>query len=157
MVEWLTIVLLISAGIILVLIEVLFVPGTTIVGIIGGAVMVFGIILAYADYGSGVGNWVLLGSVLAGGLLIFVGIRQGSWKKFALQSSISSRVNEDVETNLFEGDTGTTVSALRPFGKAEFGDRMYEVRTIGNYVPSGTEVKVTKIDEQKRIFVEPVN
>lgn len=157
MVEWLTILLIIAAGIILVLIEVLFVPGTTILGIIGGAIMVFGIVLAYTDYGSATGTWVLIGTLLAGGVLTFIGIRQGSWKKFALRSAINSRVNEDVQANLFEGDTGTAVSALRPFGKAEFGDRMYEVRTIGNYVASGSSVKVIKIDEQKRIFVEPVN
>jgi membrane-bound ClpP family serine protease len=157
MIDWLSVLILIGAGIVLVLLEIIFVPGTTILGIIGMAIMIFGIILAYSNFGPQYGTVVLVGTLIAGGVLTVFGFRQGSWKKFALKSAIRSRFNEDVQTNLFVDDEGKAVSALRPIGKAEFGDRTYEVRTIGNYVNSGTRVKVTRIDDQKRIFVEPIN
>ena len=157
MIDWVTVILLIGAGIVLVLLEIIFIPGTTILGIIGMAIMLFGIILAYSNFGPQYGTVVLIGTLLAGGTLTIYGFRQGSWKKFALKTAIKSRFNEDMKPNLFVDDKGKAVSALRPIGKAEFGDRTYEVRTIGNYVNTGTSVKVIRIDEQQRIFVEPIN
>ena len=157
MIDWLSVLLLIGAGIILVLLEIIFIPGTTVLGIIGMAIMIFGIVLAYSSFGPKYGSVVLAGTLIAGGTLTFFGFRQGSWKKFALKGAINSRFNEDIKPNLFIDDEGKAVSALRPIGKAEFGDRTYEVRTIGNYVNSGTMVRVIRIEEQNRIFVEPIN
>jgi membrane-bound ClpP family serine protease len=42
--EWVTLILLLLAGIILIVIEIIFVPGTTILGIIGGG---FGCLWCY--------------------------------------------------------------------------------------------------------------
>ena len=50
--DWLTIVLLVVSGIALILIEIIFIPGTTIVGFIGVALVIGGVIIAYRDLGS---------------------------------------------------------------------------------------------------------
>jgi membrane-bound ClpP family serine protease len=58
MFEWLTILLLIVAGLSLLLVELIFVPGTTIVGISGGLLVTFGVIKAFNEFGQKVGYTV---------------------------------------------------------------------------------------------------
>ena len=51
------------------------------------------------------------------------------------------------------GETGVAKSILRPSGKAMFGDRMLDVVTDGEFVDSGSRIKVIAI-EGARIVVE---
>ncbi|MNC95657.1 hypothetical protein D3C83_128320 [compost metagenome] len=77
------------------------------------------------------------------------------WGKFALKSSIDSRVNEGEMIDIKPGQEGVALSALRPVGKAEIGNRTYEVRTNGEYVESGTRIKILKVISHQ-IIVEPL-
>ena len=155
MMEWLAVVLLIGIGIILIGVELIFVPGTTIVGLIGLGCMVVGIVLGFQYFGSGTG-WAILGlsSVIGFGIIIY-GLRSGAWEKFALKRSIDAKVNQEMAMDLQIGQRGETISALRPIGKAEFENKVYEVRSYGNYVKQKAPVQIVKIDN-KKIYVEPV-
>ncbi len=55
------------------------------------------------------------------------------------------------------GQEGITLSALRPIGKAEFEDKEFEVKTLGNYLETGTPIKIIAIDKSKQIIVEPLS
>ncbi len=72
MAEWSTVLSLVVFGLVLVVAEVIFVPGTTVVGVIGFCFLVVGVGLSFKYFGSEVG-WVMLGttSVASGGLLYF--------------------------------------------------------------------------------------
>ena len=63
--------------------------------------------------------------------------------------------NEDFKIDLQEGDKGTTVSSLKPIGKAMFGDHEIEVRSDGGFVAENIEIEVKRIDSSK-IIVQPV-
>jgi membrane-bound serine protease (ClpP class) len=52
------------------------------------------------------------------------------------------------------GRSGTALSFLRPAGLAAFGDTRVDVLSEGDFVPSGTPVRVTRV-EGSRIFVRP--
>jgi membrane-bound ClpP family serine protease len=82
--------------------------------------------------------------------------KSGVWEKFALKSSINSKFNEGNLADLQVGEEGITISALRPMGKADFRDKIYEVSTLGNFLPSGTKVRISSIKNNK-IFIEPIN
>ncbi|HAA21008.1 MAG TPA: hypothetical protein DCR93_23665 [Cytophagales bacterium] len=154
MADWLSVLLLVGMGIILLLIELLFVPGTTVVGILGFILSAIGVYLSYVYFGNSTGSLVLLGTLaLSVGTAIY-SFRSGVWDRFANKSKVEGRVNSDPLT-IGPGDVGETTSALRPIGKAEFGNKLYEVRTLGNYVEARQKVKVTHIDHTK-IFVEPL-
>jgi len=62
-------------------------------------------------------------------------------------------VNENILDGLEVGSTGITKSALRPVGKASFGDKEYEVHTLGNYLDAGASVRIIQIIGMK-IIVE---
>ena len=154
--DWITVILLILAGIILLVVEIIFVPGTTILGIIGGALMVFGVIIGYSKFGPQTGSIILIGAIIVGGGVTVISFRSGVWKKFALKKTNTSKFNEDIKVEHLLGAEGTALSALRPFGKAEIYNSTYEVKTLGIYLETGTKVKVTNVDKDHKIYVERI-
>ena len=154
MIEWLAVLLLIGIGIILIGIELIFVPGTTIVGLIGLGSMAVGIILGFQYFGTNTG-WAILGlsTVIGFGIIIY-GLRSGAWDRFALKRSIDAKVNQEYPMDLQIGQVGETISALRPVGKAEFETRVFEVKSFGNYITQGKKIRIVRIDN-KKIYVEP--
>ncbi|HRJ28912.1 MAG TPA: NfeD family protein [Cyclobacteriaceae bacterium] len=153
---WLAIAALILAGVVLIIVEVVFIPGTTVVGILGLVFTIIGIVVSYGEFGREGGSYVLLGTgiFLAGAL--YYSFRKGAWKKFSLKTSIDSRVNEGAHADLKVGTEGVAVSALRPMGTAEFQGKMVEVKTNGDYLAAGTRVKIIQI-QTNDIVVEPIN
>lgn len=154
--DWITVILLLIAGIVLLVVEIIFVPGTTILGIIGGALMIFGVIIGYSKFGSQTGSLILVGALVVGGAVTILSFRSGVWKKFALKNTNKSKFNEDIKVEHLLGAEGVALSALRPFGKAEIYDSTYEVKTLGIYVDAGTKIKVTKVDKEHKIYVEQI-
>jgi membrane-bound ClpP family serine protease len=154
MLMWFIIFALLLIGLTLIVIELVFVPGTTIIGLLGAVFAVAGIVVSYRHFGDEIGLYVLIGtSAVTLGVLIY-SFRSRSWSKLALKTSIDSKVNEGAIDALKVGDTGVAISVLRPFGKAEFNNKQYEVRTAGNYVESGVQVSIVQI-ASNQIIVEP--
>jgi membrane-bound ClpP family serine protease len=155
MVMWIIIIALLLIGLALVIVELVFIPGTTVVGILGFIFSVAGIVISYKHFGSDIGFYILLGMAAVTLLSLFYSFRAGAWTKFSLKSSSDSKVNEGMTTSLNVGDEGKTVSTLRPVGKAEFKDRQFEVKTSGEYVESGMRIRITGIQSQQ-VTVEPI-
>jgi membrane-bound ClpP family serine protease len=142
---WLAIVVLILAGITLIIVELIFIPGTTVVGILGLIFTIAGIVFSYNEFGAAVGNYVLTATSVISLAVLYFSFRKGAWKKFSLKTSIDSKVNEGITSQFRVGDVGVAVSALRPMGTAEFAGKMVEVKTNGDYLAPGTPVKVIEI------------
>ena len=155
LIDWLTVVLLICIGLVLIVVELIFVPGITIVGILGVILVGAGVWISYATLGTETGHLVLAGSIVAGGLTLFYSFRSDAWTRFALKDSHKSRVNEDNPHLLEVGEEGITVSALRPQGTALFKERRHEVQTAGTFLPPNTPVRIIKIVANK-ITVEAI-
>ena len=134
----------------------LFVPGTTVVGILGLIATILGIYLSFDYFGSEVGWWFTFGSTLFFAMAIYISFRNKTWEKLALKDTNIGKVNEGLTDSLAIGDKGVAISTLKPIGKAEIKDKEYEVRTNGDYVDSGTLVQIIKIGKNN-IIVEPTN
>lgn len=152
---WLIIAALIIAGIVLLIAEVVFIPGTTVVGLLGAVFMIAGVVFAYKQYGNETGFYVLLGTGVGTGIALYFSFRNGAWNKLSNKSSIDSKVNEGLASHLTEGEEGITVSALRPMGTADFHGKIFEVKTSGEYVANAIRVKIIKI-RLNDIVVEPI-
>lgn len=153
--DWITITLLVAAGVILMVLEVIFIPGTTVVGILGIISAGIGVYGAYDSFGSTTGTLVLAGVMTVSVGSLILSLRSGMWTRFSLRQQNRARFNEDQLTGLAEGSEGVTVSVLRPMGKASFADKEYEVTSHGNYLSAGQAVRIVKIQHQK-IIVEPI-
>ncbi|MFZ2905548.1 MAG: NfeD family protein [Cyclobacteriaceae bacterium] len=152
---WLVIAALILAGLLLIIVEIVFIPGTTVVGFLGLILAVVGIVFSYSYYGSETGFYVLLGTGLASAAALYLSFRKGAWNKFSHKTAIDSKVNEGLTDHLNPGEEGISVSALRPMGSAEFSGKIFEVKTNGEYVSNGTKIKIIKV-QANNILVEPI-
>ncbi|MBN2238023.1 MAG: NfeD family protein [Bacteroidales bacterium] len=150
--SWIIILILITLGIIFILLELLVIPGTTFVGIIGIVALAFGVYEIFILYGNTWGIISLVGTSLFSIVTLVMALRSNTWNKAMLSTSIDSKISQQVE-NITVGSTGVTISRLTPMGKARFGDDFVEVSTFGAFVDPGKEVQVVEIENNK-IFVE---
>ena len=117
---------------------------------------IIGIVISYRHFGNETGFYILMGMLVISLGTLVLSFRSGAWSRFSLETSMEGKVNEGLLASLKTGDEGITISTLRPFGKAEFDHKQYEVRTAGHYAEPGTKVRIKEINSHQ-IVVEPIN
>ncbi|MGD2174253.1 MAG: NfeD family protein [Candidatus Brocadiaceae bacterium] len=167
-------VLLFLAGLILILIEVFIIPGFGVVGISGLVLVFISLVLTFQQFAiprstsefrafqlnllrvtgalaaSVVGIALLIRYLPSLPLLSRV-VHRGN-----LASAYASEGLERRTPHLAEmvGDVGVAATALRPAGRAEFGDKLLDVVTEGDFVEKGERVQIQQI-HGNRIVVAP--
>ncbi len=152
---WTVIIILILVGILMLLLEILVIPGSGVAGIIGFALMVAGIWLAYSRQGVTAGN-ITLGITLGVNLIgLILALRSKTWNKVMLKTQINSKAKTIPLEELKPGDKGRTVSRCAPMGKALFNDRFYEVSAFSEFIDQEQDIEIVKISGNK-IFVKQI-
>lgn len=149
---WFILISLLALGVILVLVEVLFVPGTTLVGLLGVLVTGVGIYYGFINFETGTALAIVGSAVLANVAVIAYGFRSGVWDRFSLKDTIASRSFDDRLTGLEVGQKGRTVSDFRPYGKVEIGDKIYEAKSDVGFLSTGTDVYIEKLEDNRIII-----
>ena len=140
---------LLILGILLLLLEIIFVPGTTIVGIGGLILLAIGIYLAYTGVSTMAGHLSLASSVAVVFLALVVLLKGETWKRVALDDKLEGKSVASAEDVVKLGDRGKTISRLNPVGKAVFEDRILEVATSGDFLDENVEVEIVKLEGPK--------
>ncbi len=153
--DWLTIALLLLFGLAFLVVEVILIPGTTVVGLVGIGLLAAGIWFSYRDLGTTTGHLLLSASAVFIGALVYVGLRPRNLNKMALTQENHGHVLDVRHADVLPGTVGRTLSALRPAGTALFAEARREVTTRGEFVAAGSNVLVIGI-EQNRIVVQLV-
>ncbi len=148
---WSIIITLIFAGLFFLILEMLVIPGTTVVGIVGFLLLIVGIWGAYAYQGSSSGHYTLAVSFGLTLIVLFYSLRAKTWNRFVLKDEITGKVNTVDGEVIRVGDEGFTVSRLAPMGNAKFEDELYEVSTYGDFIDQEKAVVVVKIEMNKII------
>ena len=151
--SWTVIAALIIIGLIFLILEILVVPGTTVVGVVGFILMTIGIWQTYIVYGNTTGHYVLAGSLVLTLGVLGLSLRSKTWRHAMLDAKIDGKTNVFDETKIKIGDSGKALSRLVPMGKAFINDDYYEVRSSGEFIDEGSEIIITKIEHNK-IFVK---
>ena len=145
---------LILVGLILILAEILLVPGVGVAGILGLLSMGGSCYYAFYEFGELYGGIVTgVNALLIVAFTIYV-LRAKTWKRMSLETNIDAKALEDDASYVCVGDTGRAVSRLAPMGMVRFGDRSVEVKALEGMVDTGVEVEVVMIEEGK-IYVSP--
>jgi len=150
------IIILIVAGLLFLLLEVMVIPGTTVVGVAGFALIAFSVWESYHTFGTPIGHFVLLGTIFFTILTIYLSLKSKTWNKIMLKTEVDGRVNEIDTNNIKVGDSGVSVSRLAPSGKALFNNEYYEVHTNGEFIDQETNILVTHFLDNK-VFVKRKN
>lgn len=149
-------ILLILVGFILIVAEVYLIPGFNVVGILGLLLILFAIGFIFTSHGLVGGTISLFSSVAAGSGMFYYLWNSGAWNRFILSTSL----REDAELVAREhdhrarylGKAGLAVTPLRPTGVVEIDGERIEVVTEGNFIASGSRVRVVAMD-RRRYFV----
>lgn len=145
-------------GLLLILVELHVLPGNGIAGLAGVVALVVAVLLAFGvPFFVGALQALAVAIVLSalGFALIQRVLPENAFVKrlmFAGAQGADYVASPDYHSLLGAG--GVAVSFLRPAGVASFGDLRVDVLTEGDFVPSGTPVRVTRV-EGSRIFVRP--
>jgi membrane-bound ClpP family serine protease len=103
---WIIIVALLAIGLALIIAEIIFIPGTTLVGVLGLVFAIAGIVISYRHFGSEIGLYIVIGMGLATAGTLYYSFKSRAWSKFSLKTSNKSRVNEGLASELMIGDEG---------------------------------------------------
>ncbi|WPR76419.1 NfeD family protein [Algoriphagus sp. NG3] len=142
---------LLGIGLVLFMIEVFLLPGTTVVGIIGLLVSVVGVYYAYLSYNLTTALWITGITVLSNVALIWYGFASGIWKRFSLKTEMEGGAFDGRTEGLAVGMVGIAVSDIKPIGKASFEDKILEVKSESGFIEVGKIVSVIKIENNKII------
>ena len=104
MLEWIAVILLILFGLGFIIAEIIFVPGTTLLGLMGLLFTIIGIVISFISFGTGIGVSVLIISAVIGLSAIIYSFKTGVWKKFALNDTNKSKFNEGEKEELQVGE-----------------------------------------------------
>ncbi len=152
---WTIIIALIVVGLLMVLLEILVIPGMGVAGIFGFALMVVAVFLSYSRIGTNEGHIVLVGTIALNLVFLVLALRSNTWNRFMLKKNVDSRVNIFDESGIKAGDTGTTVSRCAPSGKALINNEFYEVHARSEFIDEDQLVEVIKVEHNK-IFVKHI-
>ncbi len=155
-------ILLFFVGVGMMVFELLFFPGHGIIVIGGAAVVMVSLVMAMVDTGVampvGVAwalGWVphalttVFGSLIMS-VVVMIGVSRflpstRFGKKLVLHDAVKGSGQSDDLAALI-GMQGTTQTALRPAGKADFGGRRLDVTSDGGFVDAGQPVTITLVD-----------
>lgn len=143
------IVLLILIGLMFLVLEILVIPGTSVAGVLGFVAISIAIWQSWAVHGTTVGVIVTFSTIVSTAASLYFSLKSNTWKKFMLNSVISSSVNVVDTGKLRPGDAGVTISRLAPAGKARINDEIVEVHSISGFIDQHTEIMIVKIDHQR--------
>ncbi len=146
---------LVGLGIVLIILEIFLIPGITVFGFLGGAMMLAGVIYAYVEIDSTTGHITLLVSSVSLLVMFYLAyqlIRQG---KVGLMNVISGQVTNSTH-QVSVGDIGESQSVLRPVGIVRINEKRLEAVSIGDYIEEGRMVAVKKLEEGKIYVAETI-
>lgn len=146
--EWIVIGILILVSVILLLLEFLVFPGTTVAGVLGLTGVGVAVYMAYATMGTMAGNVTLLCVAVVGGIATVYALRARTWRRFQLKSQIDSTV-ERVDEVAQVGEEGVCVGRMAPGGRVEIGDRVVEGESLSGFLDEGSRVVVTRVVRNK--------
>ena len=150
------IVLLFLTGALLLAAEVML-PGA-IAGIIGGAALLLGSVLAYMQFG------VAVGSVATGAALVLVGAmlyaelvwlpRSKLGRAMVVEATVGGQSQPPPATADVIGQAAVALTTLAPSGFVEVAGRRYEAFCRSGLVPRGTALTVIGLDNFRLIVSE---
>jgi len=145
---WLYAISLLILGFVLVLLEIFVIPGFNIFGIIGFLTVCAGVGHAYLNMGFGAAVTVAGVGLVGTVVLVRLMIQARAWKRLVLESDTSRAAGYDsVEPGREDlvGQQGEALTALRPAGRAQFGERVVDVVSEGGFVKRGERVEVLQV------------
>ena len=141
------VILLLLAGIVLMVAEALL-PTQGLLGVVGAVAMLAAVVMSFRIDSR-------VGFALLAGLVVVAPFAGMLWVKIYPKTPVGRRMilapvaHEVLAAPVSVGQTGTTVSELRPMGTCEFGAERIEARAERGTIPAGARVQVVDVVDRR--------
>ncbi len=149
--DYLITALLLIAGLILIILEVLILPGI-ITGMIGFLLIVSSIIYAFVHFGYSGGLIVILLSILSFLALIIIMKKLKVWNRFVLSEENRWKLADqnEIKAELINKE-GISLTDLKPSGFILVDSKKFDANSEGEFIPKSSKVKILSIEGRKII------
>lgn len=147
------IIILAALSLVLGLLEIFILPGFGFAGIGSIVCAVVDAILIYNAYGF---SWACIAVVVAILLLVlmlYIVANSRTFDRMSLKTSIDSTNATTEQLSVKVGNEGRAITRLSLVGNAEIEGKQVEVKSSGEFINSGTPIRVIKVDKAQ-IIVE---
>lgn len=160
--------ILFLVGVVLLTIEIFVIPGFGITGISGISAIVLSLILSQQDFIIPKWSWqwsqfnrnilITIISILVATIVIFILMslfpRLPLFNRLILATSQDfTNDNREIEDDLI-GKTGEVITQLRPVGKVLINSKSYTCKSLGQFIPKGSRVKIVSTESNNLIVRE---
>lgn len=153
--EYVITALIVLVATLLLVVEVMLIPGFGFTGILGAAAMIGAVAYSFFVIGS-LAGWITLLVTIAICVALFVWALYGkSLDKVALKKKIESTVKEDELTRFSVGDKGVSRTRLALIGEAEINGLIVEVKSESGLIDEGRPVEIVRISGDT-VFVKNI-
>lgn len=150
------IVVLFVAGALLLAAEI-FLPGA-IAGIVGGVALAAGAVLAFTDYGVGIGVLATVGALVLLGLMLYAELvwlpRTRVGRALVVEATVAGQSQPAVADAAIVGSAATALTVLAPSGFVEVAGRRYEAFCRSGLANRGAALTVVGLDNFRLIVSE---
>ena len=148
------IITLMILGILLIIAEIILIPGVFVTGLIGLGALAGSCYIGWTEYGQVGGIITIIANIVLAALFVTLTLRSKTWKKLSLSTEIDSRSDSTPEEKgIYVGMEGLTLTRLAPMGKVLLGKEGVEATAMDGIIDPQRSVVVTLIDENK-IYVK---
>ena len=144
--------MLIIIGFIFLILEIFIVPGFSVPGLAGLAMIGYGIFRARVEYGTPGILIAIATSAVAAIILVKLALKSRAIKAIGLDYSVKEAKAVDDYSTLV-GKEGTALTTLRPSGMANIDDKRFNVVTSGEYIETNSPIKVSAVEGTRIIVV----
>ncbi|BCI64441.1 NfeD family protein [Coprobacter secundus] len=142
----LIIILLVLIGVVLIILEIFFLPGITVAGFSSLIFFGGGIYYAFVNLGTTAGYVTIAASVVACVVGIIWFMRSKSLDRISLKTDIDSVIPTQVNDSIKVGDEGIALSRLNPMGTVLIGTVQVEGKTREDFIDEGSSVIVERVE-----------
>jgi membrane-bound serine protease (ClpP class) len=140
--------------------ELHVVPGHGAPGVLGGAMLLLSILLAFGTPMIFIAMQTVATAIVVTIILFYLATRifpENAWiAKLTFAGAQGADYVTSADFTSLAGKSGLAASYLRPAGVALIDGQRVDVLTQGEFIQEGTPVRVTRV-EGARIFVEPIS
>lgn len=149
------IIALIVIGIVLLVAELVLLPGISVAGIAAFVSFAVAIFYGFLHFGVLGGSIIVASIVILSIIAVVISLRANTWKRLSLKTTIeSTSTPTPQQQNIRIGQRGETVTRLAPMGKVRFGNLTIEAKSIDRFLDPHQTVEVIGYDNTAAVVRE---
>ena len=145
------IIALVISALLLLLVELFVIPGSSLAAILSAICLTWAVAYAFINISALAGIITLIIALILGSCVLITFMRSKTLDKVALTEEVSSTVDRSVAAEVQVGDKGYAVTRLALIGNAEINGHVVEVRSADGFLNEKTPVVVTCVTDNEII------